>query len=226
MQELILHFRTTPGSPAPGRSTTWPRSGGRLSRDLTRASSTSASALRIVVAAERLFALHGIDGVSLRQIAVEAGSSNNSAVHYHFTSKEGLIRAIFQHRLPQIISERRMLGTHCDPDDLRRDSRPSIYRYSVSPKRPTTTTYRSSNSCNAGRDHFREASVRTARLARRMATAHTTTSATISSGYFPISTNRSVESGSPTPSSCVCMQPPIANEWSRAARQPPRSSSS
>ena len=29
----------------------------------------SASALRIVLAAERLFALHGIDGVSLRQIS-------------------------------------------------------------------------------------------------------------------------------------------------------------
>ncbi len=79
----------------------------------------SASALRIVVAAERLFALHGIDGVSLRQIAVEAGSSNNSAVHYYFASKEGLIRAIFQHRLPQIINERRMLAARCDPEDLR-----------------------------------------------------------------------------------------------------------
>lgn len=38
----------------------------------------SASALRIVVAAERLLALHGIDGVSMRQIATEAGSANNS----------------------------------------------------------------------------------------------------------------------------------------------------
>lgn len=80
---------------------------------------TSASGLRIVVAAERLFALHGIDGVSLRQISAEAGSSNNSAVHYHFGSKEGLIAAIFHHRLPQLISERRLLTARCDPDDLR-----------------------------------------------------------------------------------------------------------
>src|SRR4051812_37729767 len=79
----------------------------------------SASALRIVLAAERLFALHGIDGVSLRQISAEAGSSNNSAVHYHFGSKEGLIAAIFHHRLPQIISERRLLTARCDPNDLR-----------------------------------------------------------------------------------------------------------
>ena len=79
----------------------------------------SASALRLVVAAERLFARHGIYGVSLRQIAAEAGSSNNSAVHYHFGSKQGLITAIFRHRLPQITSERRLLTARCDPDDLR-----------------------------------------------------------------------------------------------------------
>jgi AcrR family transcriptional regulator len=80
---------------------------------------TSASALRIVVAAERLFALQGIDGVSLRQISAEAGSGNNSAVHYHFGSKDGLITAIFRHRLPQLLAERRMLVARCDPDDLR-----------------------------------------------------------------------------------------------------------
>lgn len=79
----------------------------------------SASALRLVVAAERLFAQHGIDGVSLRQIAAEAGSANNSAVHYHFGSKAALIAAIFRHRLPRLIDERRLLSTRCEPDDLR-----------------------------------------------------------------------------------------------------------
>ena len=79
----------------------------------------SASALRLVIAAERLFARHGFDGVSLRQVAAEAGSGNNSAVHYHFGSKHRLIAAIFRYRLPQIISERRLLGARCDPDDLR-----------------------------------------------------------------------------------------------------------
>jgi AcrR family transcriptional regulator len=85
----------------------------------TGAAAKSTSALRIVFAAERLFARHGIDGVSLRQISVEAGSSNNSAVHYHFGSKEGLIGAIFRHRLPQLLSERRLLAARCDPGDLR-----------------------------------------------------------------------------------------------------------
>ena len=122
--------RRRPGARPDGRG---PRSGARVIavagcpgthgrlRTVTTADATvpSASALRLVLAAERLFARHGIDGVSLRQIAAEAGSGNNSAVHYHFGSKHGLIAAIFRHRLPQIISERRLLAARCDPDDLR-----------------------------------------------------------------------------------------------------------
>jgi AcrR family transcriptional regulator len=79
----------------------------------------SASALRLVAAAEQLFALHGINGVSLRQVAAEAGSANNSAVHYHFRSKDALIAAIFEHRLPQIVRERRLLATRDMPHDVR-----------------------------------------------------------------------------------------------------------
>ncbi|NUP34032.1 MAG: helix-turn-helix transcriptional regulator [Streptomycetaceae bacterium] len=52
--------------------------------------------------AERLFAVHGIDAVSLRQISVAAGQRNNSAAQYHFGTKEELIRAIFAFRLETI----------------------------------------------------------------------------------------------------------------------------
>lgn len=51
----------------------------------------------IVRAALGLFAKHGIDGVSLRQIVSAAGQSNPSAVHYHFQSKDGLISAVVDH---------------------------------------------------------------------------------------------------------------------------------
>lgn len=44
--------------------------------------------------ARKLFAEKGIDAVSLREIAREAGQRNNSALHYHFGSKEALIQAI------------------------------------------------------------------------------------------------------------------------------------
>jgi AcrR family transcriptional regulator len=61
-----------------------------------------ASKEAIVDAAERLFGRHGLDGVSLRQIAAESGSLNNFAVQYHFGGKAGLVRAIFETRLPQL----------------------------------------------------------------------------------------------------------------------------
>ncbi|HET6873850.1 MAG TPA: TetR family transcriptional regulator [Acidimicrobiales bacterium] len=45
-------------------------------------------------AAEHLFARQGIDGTTLREINRMAGQRNPSAVHYHFGSKQGLVRAI------------------------------------------------------------------------------------------------------------------------------------
>jgi AcrR family transcriptional regulator len=74
---------------------------------------------RLIEVAERLFAERGLDGVSLRQIATEAGTSNNSAVRYHFGSKDALITAIIEYRLPLIIERRELLSARSDPDDLR-----------------------------------------------------------------------------------------------------------
>lgn len=52
---------------------------------------------RIINTAERLIAERGAE-VSLRDIAVEAGQRNNSAVHYYFGSRDGLIQAIVERR--------------------------------------------------------------------------------------------------------------------------------
>jgi AcrR family transcriptional regulator len=49
---------------------------------------------RLVGAAEHLFAAHGIDGVSLREINRAAGAKNASALQYHFRDREGLLRAV------------------------------------------------------------------------------------------------------------------------------------
>jgi AcrR family transcriptional regulator len=73
----------------------------------------------LVRTAERLFALHGLDGVSLRQIGQAAGTGNNSAVQYHFGTKEQLIQAIFEYRLPQLNERRRVLVAQVQPGDLR-----------------------------------------------------------------------------------------------------------
>ncbi|PSO13095.1 MULTISPECIES: TetR/AcrR family transcriptional regulator [unclassified Sphingobium] len=64
---------------------------------------------RIMDAAERLFGLYGIDGVSMRQITAAAGVSNNSAIAYHFGDRDGLIRHILRQRLPTLEPRRREL---------------------------------------------------------------------------------------------------------------------
>jgi len=74
---------------------------------------------QIVRAAEQLFAEHGLDGVSLRQISTAAGSANNTAVQYHFGSKERLVQAIFEFRLPDLHERRRILIARHRPDDIR-----------------------------------------------------------------------------------------------------------
>lgn len=68
-----------------------------------------APAMRLIDAAEKLFGEHGVDGVSLLQIAKQAGQANKYAVQYHFGSKENLVRAIFQTRLERIDARRRLM---------------------------------------------------------------------------------------------------------------------
>ena len=60
---------------------------------------------RILLTAERLFAEHGYNGVSLRTIMAEA-EVNTAAIHYYFRHKEGLLRAIFEMRVSPMNDER------------------------------------------------------------------------------------------------------------------------
>lgn len=63
-----------------------------------RAGASEATRNKIMQAAERLFADRGIDGVALREIAAAAGQGNNTAVQYHFGTKERLVYEIFDWR--------------------------------------------------------------------------------------------------------------------------------
>ncbi len=97
----------------------------------------------IVLAALALFAKHGIDGVSLRQIVTAAGQSNPSAVHYHFRSKEGLVDAVLDHvrdmleplqaRALASMGEARAQGTLNVREVMRLFFMPMILMYSSSP---------------------------------------------------------------------------------------------
>lgn len=77
--------------------------------------------IAIIEKAEELFALHGIEGVSLRQIGTAIGSGNTSVVAYHFGSKEALLEAIFHHRLVSIEERRKQLLLELDENGGRDD---------------------------------------------------------------------------------------------------------
>src|SRR3984893_12206328 len=49
---------------------------------------------QIKAAAQLLFARHGVDAVTIQQIVAAAGQRNNAALHYHFGSKEEMIRPL------------------------------------------------------------------------------------------------------------------------------------
>lgn len=65
--------------------------------------------VRLIEAAERLFAERGLEGVSLREIAAAAGQGNHSVVQYHFGGKENLVREIIAHRISGVEPMRREL---------------------------------------------------------------------------------------------------------------------
>ena len=66
---------------------------------------------RILRAAERLFAEHGYDGVSMRGLAAAAGVQL-ALLSYYFRGKEGLYRAVFQRRIDPISDQRRAALRH------------------------------------------------------------------------------------------------------------------
>jgi AcrR family transcriptional regulator len=66
---------------------------------------TSGAKLRLVVAAEELFAERGFEAVSVRDITKRAGM-NIAAVNYHFGSRDGLVAGVMTRYVTPINDER------------------------------------------------------------------------------------------------------------------------
>ena len=83
--------------------------------DASEAPEAEAATKQLVFnAAERLFALHGFQNVSVRDITAEAGV-NLASVNYHFGSKDALLFEIFRRRTTELNRERaRMLHEASD----------------------------------------------------------------------------------------------------------------
>lgn len=75
-------------------------------------------------AAERLFAVQGIESASLRDISLEAGQRNNSAAQYHFGDRAGLVAAVFTRRMDRINERRLRMIAEIDSED--RNDVPSL----------------------------------------------------------------------------------------------------
>jgi AcrR family transcriptional regulator len=60
---------------------------------------------RILAEAERVFGARGFDGASMRQLA-DAANVPAALVSYHFGSKEGIYRAVFERRVPTVVEQR------------------------------------------------------------------------------------------------------------------------
>jgi AcrR family transcriptional regulator len=78
---------------------------------------------KMILVGEVLFAEHGINGASMREIAAKAGQRNHYAAQYHFGSREGLVRAIFEYRMEQMEVARRVMLEEAADRDLLMDAR-------------------------------------------------------------------------------------------------------
>jgi AcrR family transcriptional regulator len=77
---------------------------------------------KLLDAAARLFAEHGIDNVSIAQIVRRAGQRNASAVQYHFGNRDEVLRALLARHVPAIAEQRHQLlerARSCPVDDVR-----------------------------------------------------------------------------------------------------------
>ena len=84
------------------------------------ASRARATREAILDAAERLFAEHGLDNVSHRQISAAAGQGNNAAVNYHFGTAADLLEAIVERHTAAVEQLRaRQLAATEGSQDLR-----------------------------------------------------------------------------------------------------------
>ena len=78
---------------------------------------------RLILAGEVLFAKSGINGASMREIAARAGQGNHFAVQYHFGSREGLVKAIFDYRMEQMEEVRGAMLTKAEANGRLKDAR-------------------------------------------------------------------------------------------------------
>jgi AcrR family transcriptional regulator len=74
---------------------------------------------RLIDAATREFAAHGVHAASLLEVTRQAGQRNRGAVHYHFGSREGMLVAVLEQQVDFLAArEKELLAIAKErPDD-------------------------------------------------------------------------------------------------------------
>lgn len=76
---------------------------------------------RMIDAAERIVAEHGLGAMTVRAVQEAAGQANKSAVQYHFGDREGLIRAVIDTRMAPANERRTSMLLALEDDASLRD---------------------------------------------------------------------------------------------------------
>jgi AcrR family transcriptional regulator len=97
------------------------------SRPRRRHSTGQATRELLMVTAERLIAMNGVEGVSLREIQAAAGQSNSSVITYHFGSQAGLVRAILEFRYRTVNARRAELLRQARDRGVSDDPREAVW---------------------------------------------------------------------------------------------------
>jgi AcrR family transcriptional regulator len=74
-----------------------------------------------------LFARRGVGGVTARELHDAVGARNESALHYHFGGKDGLVLAILRGHLDAVEARRGRLVAAIEADDRRGDVRRLVH---------------------------------------------------------------------------------------------------
>jgi AcrR family transcriptional regulator len=96
-------------------------------RPRRRHSAGEATRELLMVTAERLFAMNGVEGVTLREIQAAAGQSNSSVITYHFGSQAGLVRALLEFRYRKINARRAELLQEAQDRGVVGDPREAVW---------------------------------------------------------------------------------------------------
>lgn len=96
-------------------------------RPRRRHSAGQATRELLMVTAERLIAMNGVEGVTLREIQAAAGQSNSSVITYHFGSQAGLVRAVLEFRYRRINARRAELLRQAGERGVSGDPREAVW---------------------------------------------------------------------------------------------------